>query len=346
MNEVRIATRRSPLAVAQARRVSDLMETTHPWLSVTMVEVETAGDQDRTGPIANLTEVGAFVRAVQQALLDGRADLAVHSLKDLPVASASDLVLAAFPERGSPLDVMVGSTLDDLLPGAVVGTGSPRRCRQLLELRPDLRTIELRGNIGTRLDKVDRSEVAAAVLAEAGLARLGRDDAIAQRFRVEDMVPAPGQGALAVETLRGSEAEELARAIDDEDLRVLATTERRLLAETGAGCRSSLGALATREEDGSVRLDAFVADEQSDAEGQAMDKFLSEEIDRALRTLPPRDAKVLRLYFGLDGGREHTLEEIGGMLGVTRERVRQLRDRALKRLKEGDVGRALASFAA
>jgi RNA polymerase primary sigma factor len=93
-------------------------------------------------------------------------------------------------------------------------------------------------------------------------------------------------------------------------------------------------------------IDRFVADEQSDAESQAMDKFLSEEIDRALRTLPPRDAKVLRLYFGLDGGREHTLEEIGGMLGVTRERVRQLRDRALKRLKEGDVGRALASFAA
>jgi RNA polymerase primary sigma factor len=93
-------------------------------------------------------------------------------------------------------------------------------------------------------------------------------------------------------------------------------------------------------------IDRFVADEQSDAEGQAMDRFLSEEIDRALRTLPPRDAKVLRLYFGLDGGREHTLEEIGGMLGVTRERVRQLRDRALKRLKEGDVGRALASFAA
>jgi RNA polymerase primary sigma factor len=117
----------------------------------------------------------------------------------------------------------------------------------------------------------------------------------------------------------------------------------------------SLAALNTAD----VRLDApldpegdrslierFIADEQGDAEAQAMDKFLSEEIDRALRTLPPRDAKVLRLYFGLDGGREHTLEEIGGMLGVTRERVRQLRDRALKRLKEGEVGRALASFAA
>ena len=117
----------------------------------------------------------------------------------------------------------------------------------------------------------------------------------------------------------------------------------------------SLAALNTAD----VRLDApldpegdrslierFIADEQGDAEEQAMDKFLSEEIEQALRTLPPRDAKVLRLYFGLDGGREHTLEEIGGMLGVTRERVRQLRDRALKRLKDGDVGRALASFAA
>jgi RNA polymerase primary sigma factor len=134
-------------------------------------------------------------------------------------------------------------------------------------------------------------------------------------------------------------------------------TPEELAASTGLSLDvvQSLAALNTAD----VRLDApldpegerslidrFVADEQSDAEGQAMDRFLSEEIDRALRTLPPRDAKVLRLYFGLDGGREHTLEEIGGMLGVTRERVRQLRDRALKRLKEGDVGRALASFAA
>ena len=134
-------------------------------------------------------------------------------------------------------------------------------------------------------------------------------------------------------------------------------TPEELAAATGLSLDvvQSLAALNTAD----VRLDApldpegerslierFVADEQGDAEGQAMDRFLSEEIDRALRTLAPRDAKVVRLYFGLDGGREHTLEEIGGMLGVTRERVRQLRDRALKRLKEGDVGRALASFAA
>lgn len=262
MNEIRIATRRSPLAMAQARRVAELMKQAHPGLAVSMVEVETAGDRDQTGPVAELTEVGAFVRAVQQAVLDGRAELAVHSLKDLPVAHSSDLTLAALPERASPLDVLVGSTLGELPAGATVGTGSPRRSRQLLELRPDLRTVELRGNIDTRLAKVDRSEVDAAILAEAGLTRLGRGQAIAERFSLEEMMPAPGQGALAVETRRGTEAETLTGAIDDQDLRLLAKTERRLLAETGAGCRSALGALATRESDGSIRLAAFVADEK------------------------------------------------------------------------------------
>jgi hydroxymethylbilane synthase len=261
MNEVRIATRRSPLALAQAQTVADLLEQAHPGLVITMVEVETAGDRDKTGPIAELTEVGAFVRAVQQAVLEGRADLAVHSLKDLPVGTERDLVLAAFPERVGPLDVMVGSSLDDLPAGAVVGTGSPRRSTQLLTLRPDLKTAELRGNIDTRLDKVGRSEVDAAVLAEAGLARLGREGSIAQRFTVEEMVPAPGQGVLAVETRAGTKAEQLVRAIDDPGLRDLAITERHLLGETGAGCRSALGALATREAE-AIRLDAFVADDR------------------------------------------------------------------------------------
>jgi hydroxymethylbilane synthase len=260
MNEVRIATRRSPLAMAQALRVADLMKRAHEGLGVALVELETTGDRDKTGPIAELTEIGAFVREVQLAVLDGRADLAVHSLKDLPVEQSDGLVLAAIPERAAPLDVLVGATLEDLRPGAVVGTGSPRRSSQLIELRPDLQTVELRGNIDTRLDKVQRSEVDAAILAEAGLTRLGRGEAIAQRFTLDEMVPAPGQGALAVETPPGTEAEELTKAIDDEALRRLATTERQLLAETGAGCRSALGALATREADGSIRLDAFVAD--------------------------------------------------------------------------------------
>jgi len=279
MNEVRIATRRSALALAQAGRVADMVRARHPGTLASLVEVDTAGDRDAVGPIAQLTEVGAFVRAVQTAVLDDRADLAVHSLKDLPVIGPDDLVLAAFPERASPLDVMVGSSLNDLPGGAVVGTGSPRRSAQLARLRPDLRTAELRGNVETRLRKVLEGEVDAAVLAEAGLARLGRIEAIGQRLDPGDMVPAPGQGALAVEARPGSAAAELAATIDDPELRLLLNAERALLAETGAGCRSSLGALATRES-GQIRLEVFVAEHRGArhavVHGSSPDEVVSE----------------------------------------------------------------------
>ncbi len=260
MTEVRIATRRSVLALAQAGRVADLLRAAHPGLSVRLVEVVTSGDRDQEGAIAELTEVGAFVRSVQEAVVDRRADLAVHSLKDLPVWGPEELVLAAFPERGSPFDVLVGSSLDELPSGGLVGTGSPRRVAQLLELRPDLRTIDLRGNVDTRLRKVVDGEVDAAVLAEAGLDRLGKSGLIAQRLDVAQMVPAPGQGALAVEARTGSDFAELAGSIDDSSLRILLSAERSLMAETGAGCRSALGAHATWQEQ-KIRLAAFVADE-------------------------------------------------------------------------------------
>jgi hydroxymethylbilane synthase len=261
MNEVRIATRRSALALAQTQRIAEMIGASHPGAMVSLIEVETAGDRDHVGPIAQLTEVGAFVRAVQAAVRDDRADLAVHSLKDLPVIGPDDLVLAAFPERASPLDVMVGSPLKDLPSGAVVGTGSPRRSAQLIGLRSDLKTAELRGNVETRLRKVIDGEVDASILAEAGLARLGRTDAIEQRLDPEEMVPAPGQGALAVEARSASAAAELAATIDDPALRSLLIAERTLLAETGAGCRSSLGALATSES-GQIRFEVFVADDR------------------------------------------------------------------------------------
>ena len=261
MNEVRIATRRSPLALAQARLVADRLRAANPEVRVSLVEVVTAGDRDQEGAIAELSEVGAFVRSVQREVVEGRADLGVHSLKDLPVWGPEELVLAAFPERGSPFDVLVGSTLDGLSVGAVVGTGSPRRMEQLLALRPDLRTIELRGNVDTRLRKVAAGEVDAAVMAEAALDRLGRSALIAQRFDVAQMVPAPGQGALAVETRAGSNFTELVNTIDDRWLRISLSAERLLLAETGAGCRSALGAHATRVEK-NIRLEAFVSDER------------------------------------------------------------------------------------
>ncbi|MGH8925723.1 MAG: hydroxymethylbilane synthase [Acidimicrobiia bacterium] len=258
MNEVRIATRPSALALVQARRVAEMLQAANSQLSVRLVEVATSGDRDQEAGIAELTETGAFVRAVQEAVIDGRADLAVHSLKDLPVWGLEGLVLAAFPERGSPFDVLIGSSLDQLPAGGVVGTGSPRRVEQLLEMRPDLSTKELRGNVDTRLRKVAAGEVDAAILAEAGLDRLGKSALIAQRL--QHMVPAPGQGALAVEARGESNFAALARSIDDKCLRTLLSTERLLLSETGAGCRSALGAYATWH-GADIRLEAFVADE-------------------------------------------------------------------------------------
>lgn len=256
---MRIATRGSALAVAQANRVAALLLAGDPSMSVRLVEISTSGDRDQEAPVAHLTEIGAFVQAVQQAVLDGAADIAVHSLKDLPVAGPAELELVAIPERASALDVLVGSTLAGLPPGGLVGTGSPRRAAQLVDLRPDLRTIELRGNVDTRLDKVARGEVDGAVLAEAGLERLGRAGLIAQRLDPAQMVPAPGQGALSVEARVGSGFARLAARIDDASIRVLVTAERLLMAETGAGCRSALGAHATWHGD-QIRLNAFVAD--------------------------------------------------------------------------------------
>jgi hydroxymethylbilane synthase len=259
--EIRLATRRSALALYQARRVADWLRAVHDDVAVELVEVDSSGDLDRVSPVAQLTQMGAFVRSVQAAVLDGRADAAVHSLKDLPTAQTDGLVLAAFPERATPWDALVGAKLDDLAAGSVVGTGSPRRVAQLTAARPDLETRELRGNVDTRLRKVAEGEVDAAVLAEAGLVRLEHDDAIAETLSLDVMVPAPGQGVLAVETLIDGPIRSLVEAISNPDLTPLVEAERALLAETGAGCRSALGALAGWE-GSQIRMDAFVEDER------------------------------------------------------------------------------------
>jgi len=260
MREIRIATRASDLAVAQAYAVASMLRAVARGIETRLVIVESAGDRDRVSPVTALTEMGAFVRSVQAAVLDGRADLAVHSLKDLPTDRPDGLVVAAYPERRSPYDVLVGASLDRLEEGAIVGTGSPRRIAQLLALRPDLRTVEPRGNVPTRVRRVHDGEVAAVILAEAGLERLGLIDEIAQRFIVDEMTPAPGQGVLAIETLADGPARDVVAAIDDPRLRLLVETERLLLSATGAGCRSALGALASRSKHG-LSLVAFVDDE-------------------------------------------------------------------------------------
>lgn len=259
MPDLRIATRRSRLALAQARWVARRLEQQSPGVRTSLVEITTSGDLDRSSPMATLTQVGAFVRAVQQAVLDGRADVAVHSGKDLPLEGPPGLV-AFYPERESPWDVLCGTALDALAAGARVGTGSPRRAAQLARLRPDVHVDDIRGNVDTRLDKVAAGEYGAVVLAEAGLRRIDRSDAITHRFSLEEMVPAPAQAALAVEALPGTAAAELAATIDDAATRSAVEAERLVLALTGAGCRAALGAYG-QVVAGGVRITGFVEDD-------------------------------------------------------------------------------------
>lgn len=264
MADLRLATRRSPLALAQARIVADALAVAGVGSSI--VHVVTTGDTDRKTPVTTLTEVGAFVRSVQQAVLEGRADAAVHSAKDLPVTGPAELV-AFYPDRAAPGDVLCGTDLQSLSRGARVGTGSPRRSSQLRLLRPDIEVVDIRGNVESRLAMIGDA-VDAVVLAEAGIARLGRQSDIAYRFRTSEMVPAPAQGAIAVEAPAGSSAAQLLAAIEDGPARVAVEAERQLLSLTGAGCRSALGAYARF--DGGKRLEmwGFVEDERGARRGR------------------------------------------------------------------------------
>jgi hydroxymethylbilane synthase len=227
---------------------------------VRLVPVLAEGDRDRVGNLAQLSEVGAFVRAVQETVLAGKADLAVHSLKDLPVEGLPGLEMI-IPERGPAWDVICGAKLADLPAGAKVGTSSPRRAQQLRLLRSDLEAAAIRGNVETRLAQVASGAYQAVILAEAGLARLGRSGEICQRFTLDQMVPAPGQAALAVEGRAQSPALDLAASLEHPPTRAAVTVERRLLQETEAGCRSAMGALAEANGSGFV-VTAFVADDR------------------------------------------------------------------------------------
>lgn len=267
MSDLSIATRGSALALAQARWVGERLAAAHRGLEVSYVEVTTSGDLDRVTSVTTLTELGAFVRAVQEAVLEGRADIAVHSCKDLPVEGPPDLT-SVFPEREVPWDVLCGHSLDSLPHGARVGTGSPRRAVQLRALRPDVEVADIRGNVETRLAKVRSGEFDAVVLAEAGLRRLGLGEEVGHRFALVEMVPAPAQGALAVEIPSDDSRLDLIMAIDHADTRTAVETERDLLAQTGAGCRSALGVHA-KVNGRAIHLTGFVADEEGERHADA-----------------------------------------------------------------------------
>lgn len=245
---IRVGTRGSDLALWQARHVIGLLEPEHPGIEFRIVEVSTRGDRDRETPLDQAGGVGVFVKGLEIALLDGQIDAAVHSLKDLPSRVPPDLALAAVPRRADPRDTLIsaeGRTLMELPAGSRIGTGSPRRQAQILALRPDLEVVGIRGNVDTRLRKVGRGSYDAVVLAAAGLVRLGRQDAITEWLAPEMMLPAAGQGALAVEVRAGDEpTRAIAARANHQSSWAAALAERGFMAHLGAGCHVPAAAYA------------------------------------------------------------------------------------------------------
>ncbi len=242
--DLRLATRRSPLALLQARYVQERLFARD--ISTELVLVETHGDASTDVALSRLGGQGVFAVEVQRCVLNGDADVAVHSAKDLPSETLEGLVLGCVPERRDHVDVLVGRSLAGLGPGATVATGSPRRRALLLERRPDLNIVELRGNMATRLARAGRDGVDAVVAAAAALERLGETSRTAQRLDPEWFVPQVGQGSLALETRRDDELTFLALApLNDPDAMEALVAERAFLRELGAGCSIPAGAFAT-----------------------------------------------------------------------------------------------------
>jgi len=243
---VRIGTRGSPLALWQANHVASLLR---PHAAPQLVEIDTAGDQVRDVPLAQIGGEGVFTKEIQRALLDGRVDVAVHSLKDLPTVPMMGLLLAAVPPRGPAGDVFVSRRhrrFDDLPSGAVMATSSPRRRAQALHRRPDLRLVDIRGNVETRLRKLVEQDLDALILAQAGLERLGLDSAITEILDPSWMLPAVGQGALGLECRADSaEVLEVLQLLNDPPTYQAVLAERALLRALGGGCQVPVGASAT-----------------------------------------------------------------------------------------------------
>jgi hydroxymethylbilane synthase len=245
---IRIGTRGSRLARWQADWVADQLRKLKPGLRVELVEIKTHGDRDRNSPLAAIGGVGVFTKEIQRAVRDGLADVAVHSLKDLPTQATGDLVLAAVPVREDVADALIApeyKTLQGLPRGARVGTGSPRRRAQMLYLRPDLEVVPLRGNVDTRLNQALEGTLDAVMLACAGLHRLGLERYVTQRLAPSEFLPAVGQGALGIEC-RGNDEAVLALLglLDDAATHRAVLAERAALAALEGGCTLPMAAWA------------------------------------------------------------------------------------------------------
>ncbi len=243
-----IGSRGSQLALWQANYVKERLEARGSHCRIEVIR--TTGDRVQDVPLNEVGGKGLFTKEIEEALLDRRIDLAVHSMKDLPTELPRGLTISAIPQRADPCDAIIGGKLRHLKLGATVGTSSLRRIAQLKLLRRDLNLVPIRGNIDTRINKVERGEYDAIVLAAAGLRRLGWGDIISEVFRPDIMCPAVGQGALAIETLEPKEDESIAgydasAPLDDPWTRLPVTAERAMLAELGGGCQVPIGAFGT-----------------------------------------------------------------------------------------------------
>ena len=262
MKSLRIATRESPLALWQAEHVKARLEAAHPGLAVRLVPMTTTGDQLLSGPLSQSGGKGLFVKELEAALLDGRADLAVHSMKDVPVHQPEGLALCAYLEGEDPRDAFVSNhhaSLRELPQGARLGTASLRRQVQARRLRPDLVIEVLRGNVGTRLRKLDEGRHDAILLACAGLLRLGLESRIRERLDPESFVPAIGQGIVGIECRAADrDTQALLAPLHDAASELRLAAERSFNARLGGSCQAPVAGHATRLADGRLRLVGLV----------------------------------------------------------------------------------------
>jgi hydroxymethylbilane synthase len=291
LNILRIATRKSPLALWQAQHVAALLRAVHPELQVELVPLSTRGDEVLDRSLSQIGGKGLFLKELEVALADRRADIAVHSLKDMPANLEPGFAIGAILARADVADAFVSNdfgSLDDLPQGARVGTSSLRRAAQVRARRPDLEIADLRGNVGTRLAKMDAGDYAAIILAAAGLQRLELDARIRARMTPPEWLPAPGQGAIAVE-MRADDARIAAvlSSLDDAGTRRTVAAERALNAALGGDCTLPLGAWCTSD-GGALRLHGMLGDARTGrvlrAEARGEDpQGLGDEVARLLR---------------------------------------------------------------
>lgn len=259
---LRVGTRGSKLSLIQTDIVLDQLKRKDPNLIIDRKIIKTKGDEDQAAPIFSINQKGIFEREIDQAVIQGKIDLAVHSLKDVPVLERqTKLVIASVPQRGSPANVLVSRKnehLRQLKNGSRVGTSSLLRGAQLKRVRPDLQAVPIRGNVDTRVQKVEDGEFDAVILAEAGLVRLGLTGRIAERLSLDDFMPAPGQGALALVARKDNrKVLELLQSIEDPPTRAQADAERELVNVLEGGCRVPIGALASSNRD-SLRVSGCI----------------------------------------------------------------------------------------